>query len=880
MACGSDGLLYLISLDSANKIEGSGEHVLYAVGMDGSIRTIAKNFVRDLLPESERPPEVRPQYCRGMAVDEQGNVFVAVTGNRCVMKLTPKGEASVVLRAAKPWTPTGVDVFQDDLYVLEYDDETPTEGRNWPPRVRKRDRQGNVVTIATVRGNGAIRTSEKPPKLVLQAPPANSVNSVAISPDGSLVATAASEGGVRLYDARTGALLRTIAEVGDRGVVFAPDGRTLTAAGFHMDKLVGVFDVQTGKRSLALPGHTEWEAYATALSPDGKLLASTGTDKQILVWELATGNLQLRLEDQAFKIAALAFSPDSTTLASGGGDKLVHLWDIQTGKRRRSLAGHRDWVATLAFSPDGRTIASGSCDWGFHRGHDWVRPGGDGPEQSEWRLWDVASGNLQRTVAESGRMLSITFAPSGKSLACGVDKDVKLYDLSSGTAGRVVTSHDTTITSIAFSPDGAALISGSHDQTVKRTALATGKTQWQAPGYFEQVNSVALSDDASLLITGSSDHRFARARLQAGTKPIGPGAVRLWDTRTGRMLRRLGDPAEQVMAVALSPDGRLAAGGGGIARGQGVVNVWNAETGALVWSMTDHAKEVLAVALAPDGSSLASASADGVVKIRDAQSGLVVRTLVDHQGGATSVVFSHDGKVLFCGEGHGGTRVWDVAKGRLLHEHPAAGSKAESFTSDRLMNSIGLSRDSSTLATCASSVNNEFVDPVKIWDARMGALKRDFSAENIHGRPMSLSPDGSIVATGGKTVKLWDVRTGKMLRELFGHLKRTQSIAFSADGQRIVSGGSYGTTNLWEVATGRLLVTLFAFPASRNGTIADDWLAYSPDGYYDGSSGIDRYLAWRVGDELQTPETLGPQLHRPDRVSAALKLDIPQPVSP
>src|SRR5882724_2309039 len=85
-------------------------------------------------------------------------------------------------------------------------------------------------------------------KLVLQAPPPTSVSSVAVSPDGTLVATAAGEGGVRLYAVSTGALLRVLGEVGDRNVVFSPDGRALTAAGFHMDKLVALWDVQTGKR--------------------------------------------------------------------------------------------------------------------------------------------------------------------------------------------------------------------------------------------------------------------------------------------------------------------------------------------------------------------------------------------------------------------------------------------------------------------------------------------------------------------------------------------------------------------------------------------------------------------------------------------------------
>src|SRR5262249_34334077 len=96
----------------------------------------------------------------------------------------------------------------------------------------------------------------------------------------------------------------------------------------------------------------------------------------------------------------------------------------------------------------------------------------------------------------------------------------------------------------------------------------------------------------------------------------------------------------------------------------------------------------------------------------------------------------------------------------------------------------------------------------------------------------------------------------------------------------LVSGGSYGTTNAWEVATGRHLVTLFTFFESRKGRVVDDWLAYHLDGYYDGSPDVERYLAWRGRDVLQTPDTLSAQLHRPDRIQSALKLPRPKPVSP
>jgi RNA polymerase sigma factor (sigma-70 family) len=716
--------------------------------------------------------------------------------------------------------------------------------------------------------------------LVLQAPPPISVSSVAVSPDGSIIAAGAE--GVRLYDARTGALLRALGGgwdekgAGGRGIAFSPDGRTMAGAGFSRDKVVGIVDVQTGKRVQSLAGHTEWETDTVAFSPDGKLLASTGVDKQILVWDLATGKLRHRLADQPSRVPALAFSPDSATLA-GGGDKTVRLWDVATGHLRRSLKGHGDWVCTLAFAPDGKTIASGSCDWAYHRGRDTSHfsppdPGCD----SQWILWDAATGDLKRSVTERGRLLSLAFAPDGKSLACGIGKEVRLYDAGSETPGRVVTSHDFAVTSVAFMKGGSAVISGSHDHTVKRTNLVTGQTEWQAPGYFEQVNSVALSKDAALLATGSSDGRFAHRVLKADAKCLGPGAVRLWDARTGRLLRRLGDPAEQVMAVALSPDGGHVAGGGGSAGGAGVVRLWDTATGAAVWSTDDHKAEVLAIAYAPDGMSIVTAAADGLVKVRDPKTGAVLQTLDGHAGGATSVAFSANGALLACVDGQGATRLWEANTGRLLRTCKVARSPALTAASHRLFTSLALSPDRRTLFTSAGG----FDEPVRFWDTQTGELKREFADKGHGAQPVALSPDGSILAAGGKTIKLWDVRTGKLLRELFGHLKITYSITFSADGRLLVSGGSYGTTNAWEVATGRHLVTLFTFPESREGKVVDDWLAYHPDGYYDGSPGVERYLGWRVGEEFKTGDSLGAELHQPDRIESALKLPAPKPVSP
>jgi hypothetical protein len=96
-------------------------------------------------------------------------------------------------------------------------------------------------------------------------------------------------------------------------------------------------------------------------------------------------------------------------------------------------------------------------------------------------------------------------------------------------------------------------------------------------------------------------------------------------------------------------------------------------------------------------------------------------------------------------------------------------------------------------------------------------------------------------------------------------------MAFTADGRRVVAGGSYGTVNVWDAATGRLLVTLFAFPRDEGGTAGEDWLAYGPEGAYDGPAGVERYLAWRKGDDLLTPAPGGEDLRRPGRIAADLR---------
>ena len=108
---------------------------------------VAENFVPG---KGEPLAEVRWGYCRGLAVDESGTVFVAGNGSRAVYAVTKEGKVRTVLKADAPWSPTGVAVRGGAVYVLEYD-HTPAKDREWEPRVRKVGRDGTVTTLIHVR---------------------------------------------------------------------------------------------------------------------------------------------------------------------------------------------------------------------------------------------------------------------------------------------------------------------------------------------------------------------------------------------------------------------------------------------------------------------------------------------------------------------------------------------------------------------------------------------------------------------------------------------------------------------------------------------------------------------------------------------------------
>jgi serine/threonine-protein kinase len=276
---------------------------------------------------------------------------------------------------------------------------------------------------------------------------------VAVSSDGTIVASADMNGKIQLHQLQTGALLRVLEGHSDsvRSLSFSQDGSKLASG--SGDKTIKLWDVKTGQTIRTFSGElgTIW---SVALSPDQQVLASGSYDGAIRIWDVQTGTIRRTLPEHYDSVWAVALSPDGNTLASGSYDSTIKIWDVQTGNLLRTLSGHGESIRAIAISPDGQTLVSGSWD-------------------KTVKVWNLQTGELLHTLSgHIDRVLTVAINDAGTAIASGsTDQTIKIWDLQTGALRHTLSGHTGWVLSVAFAPDGKTLVSGSKDKTVRQWQL-------------------------------------------------------------------------------------------------------------------------------------------------------------------------------------------------------------------------------------------------------------------------------------------------------------------------------------------------------------------------------------------------------------------------
>lgn len=402
----------------------------------------------------------------------------------------------------------------------------------------------------------------------------DAVTSIALSPDGTRLATGAMDFKVRIWDVGTAQEISTLVGLGNTifATSFSPDG-TLLATG-TADGDVRVWSVREGRELIALPGHTG-SVQAVAFSPDGMQLATASTDGTVRVWDLSFRH--------ADGINAVVFDRSGTRLATASGDGAATIWDVAARRPVRRMGNEGSEpdsgpVLGVAFSPDGTRLATAGV-----RGIVKVRDATTGADL-------VSLTGLTATV------LAVVFDREGNRLAT-VDEDGGAYIWDAGSGQMLFAlpageSGDVRFRAIAYAADGGRLATGDADGVAKLWDAATGQEQARFAGRSQPILSVTLSGDGRRLATAGMDN-----------------AVTVWDVATQSELFTVrGFPGHTfwVTSVAFSPDGSRLISGGADKR----VNVWDPATGDLVRAY-NNPSVVDAIAFSPDGRSLAVVGTDG-----------------------------------------------------------------------------------------------------------------------------------------------------------------------------------------------------------------------------------------------------------------------------
>jgi len=481
------------------------------------------------------------------------------------------------------------------------------------------------------------------------------------SRDGHFILTASWDKTARLWDAETGSLVQVLEGHKNRLNVaaFAADGQHAATGGW--DETVRLWDLRTYE-SVILPHGTP--LHALCFSPDSHWLATTGTDGVLKLWDGQKGLLRASLIGHNGTIDALDFAPDSIHLVTGGEDRMVRLWDVRVERAIAILYGHGGHIYTAAFSPSGAKVVTASYDqtariWDVRAGQPLailkghtrtITSASFSPEGTRIvtssldqtaRLWRWPGGAQIAVLGEHRHAVNrAVFSDDGTMLATGSsDHDVRLWDGQSGRLLRVLSGHQAPVFAVAFSPDGSRLASGGADHSLRLWDIKTGATVTEVPGHPGNLVWIVYSPDGRYMVTlGSEGEVWLRDGTSAAplSQLRGHGdrvnraeffrfggamrlatassdrTVRIWDPMKGTVLSTLQSFADDVLAIALSPDGRRLLI---VSRDQGT-RLWDVAAEMPLAVLPDYTEEMVTASYAPpDGRYFLIAGTDGTVKV-------------------------------------------------------------------------------------------------------------------------------------------------------------------------------------------------------------------------------------------------------------------------
>ncbi|MEH2390136.1 MAG: caspase family protein [Nostoc sp.] len=395
---------------------------------------------------------------------------------------------------------------------------------------------------------------------------------------------------------------------------------------------------------------------------------------------------------------------------------------------------------------------------------------------------------------------SVAFSPDGKMIASGsLDNKVRLWNIQGNSISNPFCGHKNSVWSVAFSPDGKMIASGSYDETVRLWNLQGKPIGQPFIGHKNAVWSVAFSLDGQMIVSASSDR-----------------TVRLWNLHGEPIGQPLQGHEDNVCAVAFSPDGKMIVSGSN----DKTVRLWNLHGEPIGQPFQGHEDNVCAVAFSPDGKMIVSGSNDKTLRLWNLENILsweiqghpTGQPFWGHEDTVYSVAFSPDGQQIVSSSNDNTIRLWNL-QGQLNSE--ALSGQNNSIFKENSFWSVAFSPDGQQIVS--SGDHNK----VLLWDIKSYSVGQPFRGHQNYVTSVAVSPNGQMIVTASddSTVRLWDIQGNPIGDSFFGHEHYVLTVAFSPNGQIIASSGCDGTVRLWNLQ-GNLIAPPFQGDVNSVGAVA------------------------------------------------------------
>lgn len=687
------------------------------------------------------------------------------------------------------------------------------------------DFQAGGKQIASAGQDGTIRVWSLPQPALPLAGHTMPVQAAASTADGQLIATASADNSIRLWKPEGGAATATLAghEQPVHSIGFRADGKEAAsgdAAGFlrfwdvGLAKAAAVAGAHDGPiRTLAyhptasqlltgsddgtiklwtlpivpptlLAGHTE-AVQAVAVSRDGRLAVTGGTDSQVRVFAADALDKPGVLAEQPGPVTALDFSADDSLIVSGSATGFVKAWTAAESAAAFQWQAHAGPITGLATFPvekadaDSPLLATTGEDGTLRI---WNRPQPAEPVES------FAQQITNLVTSRDGKRLATSGLLNGRPA-------VVVRDHETGSRIATLLGHAAAVRAIQFSADGAKLITGSDDKTARVWDLADAKFPELARFQHEAaVTAVTLNADATIAVSGAADN-----------------SLKSWTVTDGTEARSFAGHTGAVIALAMLPDGTV------VSAGDTSMRFWNLANGQQTRTFTAPAA-VTAMSLSPDGAQLVVGSANNSLAAHNPVNGQALFLLPGHLTPVRSIAFSGDGKRLASRSSDGEYRVWD-STGQLQESRITASGEpalaADQKPPANVFHGVTFAGETDSLLLS---------DPGKLPGRVSLLLRKLIAPAETSLTSVAFLPDGQGLVTGGadKIVRLWNTADGEEVRPFPGHTDAVTSVAVTHDGMQVIAGSADKSVRIWMTTDAAPVATLAQTSAVRSLALSQD----------------------------------------------------------